>query len=285
MKKLFFLSVAAIVAAFTVTSCKNTSAKMENDVDTISYAAGVLYTTGVDQYINMNVDTNYVEEVYKGFLEGIKEKSDKEKAYMFGVQLGAQVKDQMLPMIGERILGTDSSRVINEAVFFDAFITAMKGDSTVISMSDAEQIVNKAQEEALEKSMEAKYADNKAAGIAWLENNKIQEGVQVTESGLQYKIISLGTGEKPTENSTVKVNYKGSLIDGTEFDSSYKRGEPSTFPLTSVIAGWTEGFQLMPAGTKFELYVPYQLGYKAQDRGNIKPFSTLIFEIEFISIE
>ncbi len=285
MKKLFLLSVAAVVAAFTMTSCKNTSAKMENDVDTISYAAGVLYTTGVDQYINMNVDTNYVEEVYKGFLDGIKEKSDKEKAYMFGVQLGAQVKDQMLPMIGERTLGTDSSRVINEAVFFDAFITAMKGDSTVISMSDAEQIVNKAQEEALEKSMEAKYADNKAAGIAWLENNKVQEGVQVTESGLQYKIISLGTGEKPTESSTVKVNYKGTLIDGTEFDSSYKRGEPSTFPLTSVIAGWTEGFQLMPAGTKFELYVPYQLGYKAQDRGNIKPFSTLIFEIEFISIE
>ena len=136
------------------------------------------------------------------------------------------------------------------------------------------------------KAMEKKYADNKAAGEKFLTENKTKEGVVTTPSGLQYKIITKGTGEIPADSSKVKVNYKGTLIDGTEFDSSYKRKEPATFRANQVIKGWTEALTMMPVGSKWELYIPQELAYGARETGGpIKPFSTLIFEVELVGIE
>jgi FKBP-type peptidyl-prolyl cis-trans isomerase len=136
------------------------------------------------------------------------------------------------------------------------------------------------------KAMEKKYADNKAAGEKFLAENKTKEGVVTTPSGLQYKIITKGTGEIPADSSKVKVNYKGTLIDGTEFDSSYKRKEPATFRANQVIKGWTEALTMMPVGSKWELYIPQELAYGARETGGpIKPFSTLIFEVELVGIE
>ena len=127
---------------------------------------------------------------------------------------------------------------------------------------------------------------NKAAGEKFLAENKTKEGVVTTESGLQYKIIKAGKGEIPTNTSTVKVNYKGTLIDGTEFDSSYKRNEPASFRADQVIKGWTEALTMMPVGSKWELYIPQELAYGSRDTGGqIKPFSTLIFEVELLGIE
>ena len=134
--------------------------------------------------------------------------------------------------------------------------------------------------------MEAKYGENKAAGIKFLEENKTKEGVVTTESGLQYKVIKAGKGEIPSKTSTVKVNYKGTLIDGTEFDSSYKRNAPASFRADQVIAGWTEALTMMPVGSKWELYIPQELAYGSRETGGqIKPFSTLIFEVELLEIE
>ena len=130
-----------------------------------------------------------------------------------------------------------------------------------------------------------KYGENKIAGEKFLEENKTKEGVQTTASGLQYKVIKEGKGAIPTDSSTVKVNYKGTLIDGTEFDSSYKRNAPATFRANQVIKGWTEALTLMPVGSKWELYIPQELAYGARNAGQIKPFSTLIFEVELVSIE
>ena len=136
------------------------------------------------------------------------------------------------------------------------------------------------------KAMEKKYADNKAAGEKFLAENKTKEGVVTTPSGLQYKIITKGTGEIPADSSKVKVNYKGTLIDGTEFDSPYKRKEPATFRANQVIKGWTEALTMMPVGSKWELYIPQELAYGARETGGpIKPFSTLIFEVELVGIE
>ena len=136
------------------------------------------------------------------------------------------------------------------------------------------------------KAMEKKYADNKAAGEKFLAENKTKEGVVTTPSGLQYKIITKGTGAIPADSSKVKVNYKGTLIDGTEFDSSYKRNEPATFRANQVIKGWTEALTMMPVGSKWELYIPQDLAYGARETGGqIKPFSTLIFEVELVGIE
>ncbi len=136
------------------------------------------------------------------------------------------------------------------------------------------------------KAMEKKYADNKAAGEKFLAENKTKEGVVTTPSGLQYKLSPKVTGAIPADSSKVKVNYKGTLIDGTEFDSSYKRNEPATFRANQVIKGWTEALTMMPVGSKWELYIPYDLAYGSRETGSqIKPFSTLIFEVELLGIE
>ena len=129
------------------------------------------------------------------------------------------------------------------------------------------------------------YQDYIADNEAFLATNKDKTGVIVTPSGLQYEVIKMGTGPKPTENSTVKVHYVGTLIDGTEFDSSVRREEPVQFPVSGVIQGWTEALQLMPVGSKFKLYIPESLAYGSSQAGaDIKPFSTLIFEVELLEI-
>ncbi len=129
------------------------------------------------------------------------------------------------------------------------------------------------------------YKDYIAQNEEFLAKNKEKAGVTVTPSGLQYEVIKMGTGNKPTANNTVKVHYVGTLIDGTEFDSSVKRGEPAQFPVSGVITGWTEALQLMPVGSKFKLYIPQNLAYGASQAGEvIKPFSTLVFEVELLEI-
>jgi FKBP-type peptidyl-prolyl cis-trans isomerase FklB len=130
-----------------------------------------------------------------------------------------------------------------------------------------------------------KYGTIKEEGEAFLLENATKEGVITTESGLQYEVIKMGKGKKPAATDRVKVHYHGTLIDGTVFDSSVERGEPITFGLNQVIAGWTEGVQLMPIGSKFRFYIPQELGYGAQNAGAIPPYSTLIFEVELLDIE
>jgi len=125
----------------------------------------------------------------------------------------------------------------------------------------------------------------KAEGDKFLAENKTKEGVVTLPSGLQYKILKPGTGEKPTFEDTVVCNYKGTLINGTEFDASEKHGGPATFPVKGVIAGWTEALQLMPAGSKWQLFVPSNLAYGPQGPGDIGPNATLIFEVELVSVQ
>ena len=126
----------------------------------------------------------------------------------------------------------------------------------------------------------------KEQGEAFLRENAKRNGVKTTKSGLQYEVLSLGKGNRPTINSTVKVHYEGTLVDGTVFDSSYKRGESIEFQLNSVIDGWQEGLQLMPIGSKYKLYIPYQLGYKDRGAGSsIPPYSALIFTVELLEIK
>jgi FKBP-type peptidyl-prolyl cis-trans isomerase FklB len=130
-----------------------------------------------------------------------------------------------------------------------------------------------------------KYGSVKEDGEKFLAENALKEGVKVTESGLQYEVLKMARGKKPAATDRVKVHYHGTLIDGTVFDSSVERGEPTSFGLNQVIKGWTEGLQLMPVGSKFRFYIPQELGYGAQQAGSIPPYSTLIFEVELLGIE
>lgn len=148
-----------------------------------------------------------------------------------------------------------------------------------INQREAEKAIKKAE---LDK---VSYKDYIEKNETFLATNKEKAGVTTTASGLQYEVIKMGNGPKPTSENTVKVHYAGTLIDGTEFDSSIKRNEPATFPVSGVIPGWTEALQLMPVGSKFKLYLPSSIAYGATGAGEvIKPFSTLIFEVELLEI-
>ena len=151
-----------------------------------------------------------------------------------------------------------------------------------ISYQEAQQVLGKFFSE-----LEAKIAgEAKAAGEAFLAENAKREGVKVTESGLQYEVLGATIGQKPKATDKVRVHYEGTLIDGTVFDSSYKRGESITFGLNQVIKGWTEGLQLMSIGSKYKLYLPYQLAYGERGAGaNIPPYAALIFTVELLGIE
>ena len=151
-----------------------------------------------------------------------------------------------------------------------------------ISYQEAQQVLGKFFSE-----LEQKIAgEAKAAGEAFLAENAKREGVKVTESGLQYEVLEATIGQKPKATDKVRVHYEGTLIDGTVFDSSYKRGESITFGLNQVIKGWTEGLQLMPIGSKYKLYLPYQLAYGERGAGaNIPPYAALIFTVELLGIE
>jgi FKBP-type peptidyl-prolyl cis-trans isomerase len=172
-------------------------------------------------------------------------------------------------------------------VFARALIDLKNGNSLMTDEKARSLItafVSGRQAQQLEANRAA-FKDYIEENEAFLAKNKERPGVIVTPSGLQYEVITMGNGPKPTASSTVKVHYTGRLIDGTEFDSSIKRNQPAQFPLSGVIPGWTEALQLMPAGSKFRLFIPDNLGYGAKGAGDIiKPFSVLIFEVELLEI-
>ena len=175
----------------------------------------------------------------------------------------------------------------------DALVLALNdvyaGNASRLSEAEKRSTVEQVQQESQEKQTAAnaeKSAKNKAEGSAYLAENSKKEGVTITSSGLQYKSLVAGSGDKPKASDTVKVHYKGTLTDGTVFDSSYDRGQPAVFPVTGVIAGWVEALQLMHVGDKYELTIPSDLAYGAHGSGPvIGPDATLVFEVELLGIE
>ena len=185
---------------------------------------------------------------------------------------------------------------INNDLFLEGYLNTIDSADVLIDKTAAQGLVqayfkkNRAkiqekQREAAAKKAEADNAEGKLASENFLEENKSKEGVQTTASGLQYLVLKEGEGELPTAESKVKVHYHGTLIDGTVFDSSVDRGEPSTFGVGQVIKGWTEGLQLMKVGSKYKFFIPQDLDYGATPRGGkIKPFDALVFEVELLEI-
>jgi FKBP-type peptidyl-prolyl cis-trans isomerase FkpA len=171
---------------------------------------------------------------------------------------------------------------INSELFLAGVLDILNGKAPKYTEAQAQAAI----QAALAAIAEKKSADNLAAGKAFLDGNKKKAGVKVTESGLQYEVITLGKGPKPKSDDTVKVQYEGKLLEGKVFDSSIERGEPAVFPLDGVIPGWTEGIQLMPVGSKYRLFIPASLAYGDKGAGSvIEPNSVLIFEVELLSIE
>jgi FKBP-type peptidyl-prolyl cis-trans isomerase FklB len=203
-------------------------------------------------------------------------KTQKEKfSYAVGMKMGENFKKQSVP--------------VDVSIYARGMKDALAGGKALMTDEEAQSAIQAVQKEMQakmqEKAKEAADA-NKKEGEAFLAGNKGKEGVVVLPSGLQYKILKAGTGSKPTPTDSVVCNYSGKLLDGKEFDSSYKRGQPATFPVTGVIKGWTEALQLMPVGSKWQLFIPSDLAYGDRGAGaDIGPGATLVFDVELMSIE
>ena len=287
MKKVSIFMAIAAAASLASCTAQAPKANLKTDIDSLSYSIGMAQTQGLKGYLTgrLDVDTAYMAEFIKGLNEGANKTSKKDIAYMAGLQIGQQISNQMMKGINQELFAGDSTKTISKDNFMAGFIAGTLEKGGVMTMEAAQEYTRTAMETIKAKAMEEKYADNKAAGEKFLAENKAKEGVKTTESGLQYKVIPEGKGEIPADTCKVKVNYKGTLIDGTEFDSSYKRNEPATFRANQVIKGWTEALTMMPVGSKWELYIPQELAYGSRESGQIKPFSTLIFEVELVGIE
>ena len=209
----------------------------------------------------------------KGAPMELKTQQDK-ASYSIGVSIGKNLKDQKVE--------------IKTDILVKGLLDAYTGAKTQLTEKEMGDVLTQFQQEIMAKTQEEaakKGVENKSKGEKFLVDNKNKPGVKTTPSGLQYTVISEGTGPKPTASSTVKVHYTGKLIDGTTFDSSVDRGEPIEFPLNGVIKGWTEGVQLMSKGSKYKFFIPADLAYGDRGAGNaIGPNETLVFEVELLDI-
>jgi FKBP-type peptidyl-prolyl cis-trans isomerase FklB len=203
-------------------------------------------------------------------------KDEKDRlSYAIGMDIGNGLKRQNIDL--------------NPEIVAQGIWDSLSGEKTLMTEQEYRDTMNAFKQEMSKKQqaqMQEFSEKNKKDGENFLAENKTKEGIITLPSGLQYKVIQAGTGKSPKSSDTVTVNYKGTLIDGTEFDSSYRRGQPASFPVKGVIPGWTEALQLMKEGAKWELYIPSNLAYGERGAGrNIGPNSTLIFEVELISVK
>ena len=271
----------------TIKENSDSTADLSAQIDTFSYAMGLAQTQGLKNFImyRMGVDTLYMANFIKGLKTGIKVGDNaKKSAFYAGIQIGQQVTNQIVPGISYEVFGNED-KLINKDFFLAGFIAGVTEKNLLMQPMEAQQVAMTLMEELKNERFEQQFGDNKAQGVAFLDSIAGTEGVVKTESGLCYKVITAGKGAVPTNTDKVKVHYRGTLIDGTEFDSSYSRNEPTTFRANQVIAGWTEALTMMPVGSKWMLYIPQELAYGSRDMGTIKPFSTLVFEVELLEIE
>ncbi len=196
-------------------------------------------------------------------------------SYVLGQSVGGDFKRQGIEIDPEKFTKS----------FIDAF-NGVQSNMPVGEMQSVMQNFQKAMQDKMQAEQMTAGKKNIEAGEKFLAENKGKEDVQVTESGLQYKVITEGSGKKPAVTDTVETHYEGKTLDGKIFDSSYQRGETTTFPLNGVIKGWTEALQLMSEGSKYELYIPHGLAYGAAGSGGtIEPYSTLVFTVELIAVK
>ena len=249
------------------------------EAKTFSYAMGVAQGESLKQYLTsqMGVDTAYVKYAIEAMTSTISEEDRKRiEATAAGLRI-AEMNRRNLPFINKQACGKEDSTFVNIAEFERGLSEAALGVAA-LSQDSAMKTV--------EQQFKHQQASYKKANLDWLETNKKLKGVKTLPSGLQYRVLTEGNGPVATDSSEVEVHYEGKLIDGTVFDSSYKRGQPATFRPNQVIKGWTEALTLMPEGSVWELYIPASLGYGEQGSGRSIPGnSTLIFKVEALKVK
>lgn len=260
MKQKIIKTGALALCALFMLNCK---VKLNTEDKKVSYAIGHSIGKGVKQQ-KPDVD---IAKLGKGIIDGLGKKENAEMAkdqnYSVGLRISKNLPAQDL--------------MIDQSALVAGLEAGGKGEAGQMTEEETRATIMAFQNRIAEK--------NSTAGKAFLEENKKKPGVQVTKSGLQYKVVKAGAGARPNAKSTVKVHYRGKLISGEEFDSSYQRNQPAEFPVSGVIRGWTEGLQLMQVGSKYEFTIPSDLGYGASGNQRIPPASVLLFEVELLQVK
>ena len=280
MKKYLMTALVLVASAslFTASAAKKKNVKkvtpvvLATESDSLSYAAGVHATRALIPFIQQSykVDTAYMADFIRGYEEAIaKANTPQGTAYIVGMQIAQMVNQRILPGTREELKSAKDS--IDAAMFSRGFVAALANDTTLFSEK---------------KAGEFKTQILAGAGEKFLAANAKKPGVKVLPSGLQYKVIKAGQGEVPKATDEVEVIYEGRLIDGTVFDATSKHGGAKTdkFRAGNLIKGWTEALTTMPVGSKWQLYIPYKLAYGERQAGQIPPYSTLVFDLELVSI-
>ncbi|HIU89224.1 MAG TPA: FKBP-type peptidyl-prolyl cis-trans isomerase [Candidatus Caccomonas pullistercoris] len=248
--------------------------------DSFSYAMGVAQSASLRQYLLMRegVDSAYLNDAVCGLMAKYNEKAVKGKvAYAAGLKVGQMNATSVIPSLNKMATGKADSAYIDRDLFVKGLGQGVLKQPTSISEEQALAIIER-QTAYIRQRDSIDNAD-------FLSKNKRVPGVITSKSGLQYKILKEGTGATPSDTSQVEVNYEGRLIDGTVFDSSYKRGQSATFGCNQVIKGWTEALTMMKEGDVWELYIPYNLAYGERGNQSIPPYATLIFKVELIKVK
>lgn len=273
----------------TISSFNCISAQQAIDqkvINEMTYNIGMAQTQGLKEYLvnSLDVDLDFFSSFVKGLKDGVDQAKSREKnAYYAGIQIGNQIANRMIPGINKEVFGDTINIRIPISEFMRGFLAGL--DASTTDLDDASAKAQNMISQVKSDRMLALYSDNKIAGEKFLEQNKVKAGIKVLQSGLQYKVLRRGTGRIPKETDLVKVHYEGKTIDGITFDSSYKRGEPAKLRPNQLIAGWTEALTKMPVGSIWEVFIPQDLAYGANEQSNIKPFSVLVFKVELIAIE
>lgn len=251
------------------------------DGERFSYALGVAQSESLKQYLvqRLGVDSAYVPVAAKAIkeAESLSEAEVKERvAYAAGLSIAKMNKESVIPSLNQGATGKSDTTYASLPAFTSGLVDGMNGIAT-LSADSAQKVA--------EQQFEYYKYTLKKANTDWLAANAKNKDVKSTPSGLQYRVIKQGTGAVATDTTQVEVNYEGKLIDGTIFDSSYKRGKTATFTPTQVIKGWGEALKMMPEGSIYELFIPYDLGYGERGAGrDIPPYATLIFKVEIVKV-
>ena len=247
--------------------------------DSASYAMGVLQAPSLMQYLQQRegVDSAYIGEALSALSANLtEEQTNRIIAFATGLKI-AKMNESMKSDLNRQLTGKSDTTFLNLNLMNQALTDAGTGKAGMLTAEQAMALMER-QEKFVAEGM-------RLEGEKWLDENAQKEGVVTTASGLQYKVLTQGEGKKATADNMVEVHYEGRLLDGTIFDSSYQRGQTASFKPTQVIKGWTEALQMMPEGSTWELYIPYNLAYGERGNRNIPPYSTLIFKVQVIAVK
>ena len=289
MRKSFAAAAVALTALLAGCGKGTPKADLSNEQDTLAYAFGVTRGDNLKEYLvrSLDMDTTYMDEFIKGLSQGMNADDDKKKeAYLIGMNMGMQVKNELVKGLNYELFGDDTTRSVSINNMLAGLVSGATKKDQKLTSEEAGETFNR----LLQKIKKAELANNYAG---WKKENEdflaqVAQGDSIKKlaDGLYYEVIEEGTGEVPVDTDRVQVHYEGQLIDGTEVENSYKRDAPLTFRVNEVIPGWTEALVHMPVGSKWKLYVGQQHAYGEREVDeNIKPFSTLVFTLELLGIE